>query len=233
MPSLWIGHKINDFKEFDVSASIAALKIYITFTLFSKTNNDGIGEIYMTFSEISEKSSLSRSLVNNGLKVLYEMELIKNISKTSRKKIYTIDIDGFCKDGWCKLPYSGVVNDFGLIPAFKAMHNRYGFELLAMRMYLYLLYARDNKSEKTLARLSTISKKLDTNTPDINKAITYLIAIGLLEKIEKKPSQKEHLHLFYDSYHFFFKTGSEYALTYKDYKNQPISSVSETEFIDF
>lgn len=80
MPSLWIGHQITAFNDIETSHAIAALKLYITLCLFSVDRGDGIRVTELTFTELSEKASLSRSLVNNGMKVLYSKNLIKNLS---------------------------------------------------------------------------------------------------------------------------------------------------------
>lgn len=152
MPSLWIGNRIAEFSDLDTAKAIAALKIYLTFCLFCKESDSGHRTVELTFSNLCEMASLSRSLVNEGLKILYAKELIKNISPTARKKIYTVDVLENHDDGWCKLPFKGVVDEDKKISAFQSMHNRYPFELLALQTYMYLLYARDNNSEYTLAR---------------------------------------------------------------------------------
>ncbi|MGE2358254.1 hypothetical protein [Escherichia coli] len=160
MPSLWIGIKISEFNDLDTAKAIAALKIYLTFCLFCKESDSGQRTVELTFSNLCEIASLSRSLVNEGLKILYAKELIKNLSTTVRKKIYTVDVLEKHDDGWCKLPFKGIVGEDGKISAFQSMHNRYPFELLALQTYMYLLYARDNRNEYTLARKKTICKKL-------------------------------------------------------------------------
>jgi len=215
MPSLWIGNRITEFNTLGTAKAIAALKIYITFCFFCKESEIGIRTVELTFSELAETASLSRSLVNEGLKILYAKDLIRNISPTVRKKIYTIDVLEDINDGWCKLPFKGVVDEDKKISAFQSMHNRYPFELLALQVYLYLLYARDNNQDYTLARKHTLTKKLDCSLPELNKAITYLVHIGLLNRIVKKSVEKFPIELFNDSYYFYVKMGSENALTYK------------------
>ncbi|MFY2739503.1 hypothetical protein ACOQJS_21105 [Pseudocitrobacter faecalis] len=206
---------MTEFNCVETSQAIAALKIYVTFCLFGKDRGDGVRTVEFTFSEISEIASLSRSLVNSGLKLLYEKKLIENLSLTKRKKIYTVDVGGEVLDGWCKLPMAGVVSDDRTILAFQSMHNRYHFELVALQLYLYLLYARDNKQEYVLARKQTMCKKLDCRLPDLNKAITYLIHIGLLKNIKQKAVESYPVELFHDSFYFYMKTGSNNALTFK------------------
>ncbi|VFS92318.1 Uncharacterised protein [Kluyvera cryocrescens] len=95
------------------------------------------------------------------------------------------------------------------------MHNRYPFELLALQTYMYLLYARDNYNEYTLARKKTICEKLRCKLPELNKAITYLVHIGLLDKVIKKAVEKYPLELFHDSYYFYMTKGGISALTYR------------------
>ena len=159
MPSLWIGHRLTEFNGLETSQAIAAIKIYIAFCLFGKERDDKIRVVELTFTEISEITSISRALVNEGLKLLYAKGLIKNLSLTKRKKIYTVDVDGNVEDGWCKLPMAGVVSEGRMITAFQSMHNRYHFELVALQLYLYLLYARDNFQEYVLARKQTLCNK--------------------------------------------------------------------------
>ena len=58
-------------------------------------------------------------------------------------------------------------------------------------------------------------KKLDCRLPDLNKAITYLIHIGLLKNIKQKAVESYPVELFHDSFYFYMKTGSNNALTFK------------------
>ncbi|ECI0877796.1 hypothetical protein ASH38_24055 [Salmonella enterica subsp. enterica serovar Senftenberg] len=227
MPSLWIGIKISEFNDLDTAKAIAALKIYLTFCLFCKESDSGQRTVELTFSNLCEIASLSRSLVNEGLKILYAKELIKNLSTTVRKKIYTVDVLEKHDDGWCKLPFKGIVGEDGKISAFQSMHNRYPFELLALQTYMYLLYARDNRNEYTLARKKTICKKLKCKLPELNKAITYLIHIGLLDRIVKKSIENKPLEMFYDSCYFYFRAGSNSALTYK--RKSEVLNLSEED----
>ncbi|EOZ1730095.1 hypothetical protein ACQPRC_004971 [Escherichia coli] len=227
MPSLWIGIKISEFNDLDTAKAIAALKIYLTFCLFCKESDSGQRTVELTFSNLCEIASLSRSLVNEGLKILYAKELIKNLSTTVRKKIYTIDVLEKHDDGWCKLPFKGIVGEDGKISAFQSMHNRYPFELLALQTYMYLLYARDNRNEYILARKKTICKKLKCKLPELNKAITYLIHIGLLDRIVKKSIENKPLEMFHDSCYFYFRAGSNSALTYK--RKSEVLNLSEED----
>ncbi|HHL7722061.1 TPA: hypothetical protein ACQ8ME_004643 [Escherichia coli] len=226
MPSLWIGHRLTEFNGLETSQAIAAIKIYIAFCLFGKERDDKIRVVELTFTEISEITSISRALVNKGLKLLYAKGLIKNLSLTKRKKIYTVDVDGNIEDGWCKLPMAGVVSEGRMITAFQSMHNRYHFELVALQLYLYLLYARDNFQEYVLARKQTLCNKLACRHADLNKAITYLIHIGLLKGIKQKAVESYPLELFHDSFYFYVKTGAPNALTYK---KQPLVTPPEKE----
>ena len=227
MPSLWIGIKISEFNDLDTAKAIAALKIYLTFCLFCKESDSGQRTVELTFSNLCEIASLSRSLVNEGLKILYAKELIKNLSTTVRKKIYTVDVLEKHDDGLCKLPFKGIVGEDGKISAFQSMHNRYPFELLALQTYMYLLYARDNRNEYTLARKKTICKKLKCKLPELNKAITYLIHIGLLDRIVKKSIENKPLEMFHDSCYFYFRAGSNSALTYK--RKSEVLNLSEED----
>ncbi|MEF6453538.1 hypothetical protein U9855_24145 [Escherichia coli] len=230
MPSLWIGNQIAEFSDLDTAKAIAALKIYLTFCLFCKESDSGCRTVKLTFSEICETASMSRSLVNEGLKILYAKKLIKNVSQTERKKIYTVDVLGPHEDGWCKLPLKGVVGEDNKISAFQSMHNRYPFELLALQTYMYLLYARDNRNDYTLARKKTICTKLKCKLTDLNKAITYLIHIGLLDRVVKKAIVDKPLDLFHDSCYFYMKTGSERALTYRKIPTSLVVAEEELPF---
>jgi len=227
MPSLWIGNRITEFNTLDTAKAIAALKIYMTFCLFCKKSDSDLRTVELTFSNLCETASLSRSLVNEGLKILYAKDLIKNVSPTVRKKIYTVDVLEENNDGWCKLPFKGVVDEDKKISAFQSMHNRYPFELLALQIYMYLLYARANNHDYTLARKHTICKKLNCRLPELNKAITYLIHIGLLDKVIKKSVESRPIDLFHDTCYFYMKTGIGSALTYR--KTPPPSLIPEED----
>lgn len=230
MPSLWIGRSISEFGELDTAKAIAALKIYMTFCLFCKKSDSGIRIVELTFTQLCEIASLSRSLVNEGLKILYAKEMIKNISPTARKKIYTIDVLEDHSDGWCKLPLKGVVDKFNKISAFQSMHNRYPFELLALQTYMYLLYARDNNNDYTLARKHTICEKLKCRLPDLNKAITYLVHIGLLHEVIKKSIESRPIDMFHDTFYFYMTTGGKDALTYRKQNNSIVIDEEDLPF---
>ncbi|MBW5894641.1 hypothetical protein AAGW04_22040 [Pectobacterium aroidearum] len=226
IPSLWIGQKISVFQKFEIAHAIAAIKIYISFCLFCKENDDGIRTVALTYTEICRIASLSRSLVSEGLKILYSEELIRNLSVTPRKKLYTVDVEGVLKDGWAKLPFSGIVSNDRTITAFQSMHNRYYFELIALQLYLYLLYARDNNNEYTLARKATITSKLKCSTAELNKAITYLIHIGLLKTVRQKSVEDYPSEIFHDSFYFYMTSAGKNALTYR---KSPIIKVSDED----
>jgi len=232
MPSLWVGTKISLFSEIETSSAIAALKIYLTICFFSEEDEFYKARVAkLTYNDFCKISSLSRSLVSEGLKVLYDYDLIGNVSLTPRKKIYTVDVIAGLKDGWCKLPLSGILDEDRRVSAFQSMHNRYKFELVALQVYIYLIYARDNNNEFILARKSTIYKKIKCTPVELNKAITYLVHIGLLHKIEKKNVDKSIDFLFHDSYYFHLKTGSPSALTYR--KKQMLDSSIDDDDIPF
>lgn len=223
MPSLWVGNKLTQLNDYEIAPAIAAIKIFITFCLFCEKNSEGVRTIRMTFSQISEVASLSRSLVNQGLKILHNEGLIKDLSHSPRKKIYTVDVDGELRDGWAKLPYKGIVSAEKSIPAFNSMHNRYSFELIALQLYLYLLYARDNNNDYTLARKSTLMSKLKCSYSEINKAITYLIHIGLLKTIKQKHDEDYPSQIFQDSFYFYMTSAGTNAFTYRKTKQITIS----------
>lgn len=86
MPSLWIGNRIAEFSDLDTAKAIAALKIYLTFCLFCKESDSGHRTVELTFSNLCEIASLSRSLVNEGLKILYAKELIKTYRRLHEKR---------------------------------------------------------------------------------------------------------------------------------------------------
>ncbi|MDF7651837.1 hypothetical protein PUG42_25180 [Erwiniaceae bacterium L1_54_3] len=218
MPSLWVGIKLTILNNYGTAPAIAAIKIFLTFCLFCEKNPEGIRTIKITFSQIGEAASLSRSLVNQGLKILRDEGLILDLSSSPRKKTYTVDVDGELKDGWAKLPFKGVVTEDKTIPAFNSMHNRYPFELLALQLYLYLLYARDNKNDFTLARKLTLMIKLKCKLSELNKAITYLIHIGLLKTIKQKKEEDYPSEMFHDSFYFYMTSAGTNAFTYRKTK---------------
>ncbi len=101
MPSLWIGNRLTEFNSLETSHAIAAIKIYITFCLFGKEEDDGVRTVKLTFTEISEIASISRSLVNEGLKLLDNKKLIKyhRPRQKERKSIQWMLMGAFMTDG--------------------------------------------------------------------------------------------------------------------------------------
>ncbi len=102
----------------------------------------------LTNEQLTKYASLSRKLVSNGLKKLYELELL-NFEGDKKKKYY---LRGVKRTGkvfsetrfkssqgyWAKLPFAGFVYGSGRITAFESMSNRCPVEKTSLQLVMYL-----------------------------------------------------------------------------------------------
>lgn len=186
-------NKIMSFKKNDLSASIAAIKIYILICLFSNSDEYGNYCALLTYDQLSKYGALSRKLVRNGLKKLSEMELIDD-EGIKKKKYYLVGVKrtgtSFSKTRfssslgfWAKMPFTGLVDDSGRVTAFEAMSNRSVVELNSLKLFLYLLSIRSKDDVFISVTLSKIKSKLAISFQEIMLSIAFMQSIGMIYKV--------------------------------------------------
>lgn len=158
------------------SRDIAAMKLYILLAIKIKTH--GIdGWVSLTYDEMTEIAGLSRTLVSSGIKRLLMLRLI--IIDGAKKKRYQIT-QHQTYNGWTKIPARPLFNESGVITAFSSFHNRYDYELNALKLFLYLLYIRSNYNTYSVVTNAKIFQKTGMSYSQIHAAIGFMTACGLL-----------------------------------------------------
>lgn len=181
LPSSWIrAGLLKDYfsSNIELAKKIAALKIYIIFCIKANKCSEIDYSCSMTYDELIESVSLSRSSIHKGLQHLISLGLIKG-EGIRTKKYFILNLN---KSGWCKIPVSGFISDYGVIESFKMFHNRYAHELNSLKLYLYLLSIRDNEERFSEVSFRKITIKTGIKHSEIKPALSFLNIIGLLEK---------------------------------------------------
>lgn len=166
---------------------IAALKLLLVFALFGREVRRTGGllthhkiESMMTYDQLCERCSLSRTLVRKGLVRLFDTRLIEKLGE----KRVTYIFAGDARKSWCKLPRKEVVNTDDNIPALAAILNRYSYERNALKLYIYILSVRNNSKCHVDLSKQIIKKQTGIKCAEIEGATSYLLSIGLLSKVE-------------------------------------------------
>ncbi|HDX8373765.1 hypothetical protein ACK3ZI_17790 [Aeromonas caviae] len=190
LPSLEIANGILE-RDFSSPANqnddIAALKLLLVFALFGREIKRTSGlltyqkiEAMMTYDQLCERCSLSRTLVRKGLVRLLNTRLIE---KHGEKRV-TYIFAGDSRKSWCKLPKKGVVSTDDSIPALAAILNRYPYERNALKLFIYILSVRSNSKCYVDLSKRAIRLKTGIKCAEIEGATSYLLSIGLLSKVE-------------------------------------------------
>ncbi|MBZ7909510.1 hypothetical protein FML66_11605 [Klebsiella oxytoca] len=158
------------------SSDIAAMKLYIVFAIKIRTHGNK-GAVSLSYDELTEMAGLSRTLVSRGLKQLCAYNLI--LITGDRKKFYSLKSNTAYK-GWTKIPVKPLIDDNGNVFIFSSFRNRYDYELNALRLYLYLLYARSNSDCFTEVSYATIYERIGIGYSKIDNALSFLKSCGLL-----------------------------------------------------
>lgn len=204
MPTDWI-HKdgLREFKWSSKAKSgsnahkIAALQLYVAIAMTGDhlalpDKEDSVTIRYAsdaTYNKLQLMTGLSRASVAGGLALLNEQGIIETV-KEGRKNYY-IPAEYNGKSGWCKVPFRRVVNELGQIVPFQAFKLRRKAELHALKLYLYLCYARPNQSGSTQASYEKINKATAIPEKAIPAAYTVLAGCGLLSHIDKAVEDEE------------------------------------------
>lgn len=202
MPTNWIhkdglrafGWSVRSVKVSNAH-KIAALQLYVAIAMTCEdmeiTNQEGPSltcfASSLTYNRLQVMTGLSRASVAGGLSLLEEKEIIK-VFREGRKNYYSpADYNGV--SGWCKVPYRRLLNDQGNVTAFHAFKLRRKAELHALKLYLYLCYARPNTSHFTMASYEAINKATGIPEKFIPAAYTVLVGTGLLSHIDKSAEE--------------------------------------------
>jgi DNA-binding transcriptional ArsR family regulator len=171
------------------SAGIAALMLYVALNFVALRGNSADGSqccvAEATYTELSEMTGLSRSLVSNGLQRLEALDLVK-ASGSIQKRRYWITGP---HERWFKLPCRAIIKQ-GAIEPFKTFTLRSKHELHAMKLYLYLAACRDNRYQYSMVSYETIYARTGISERDIRRAIALLVNSGLVNNVDREFSRQ-------------------------------------------
>lgn len=145
--------------------------------------NPAIGSTDLSFSDLTNITSLSRKLVSEGLKKLVSAGIIEK-SKVKKTNQYTL-----CRSpdhkGWGKLPAKKLYDKkVESIQAFKHFKLRSKVELNALKIYYLIVALRNNESNHSQMTYDTITKHTGVRRVDINPAISLLVSSELIRVIK-------------------------------------------------
>lgn len=208
--------KWNNDELGSTSSKIAALQLYyvIAMTLepveltdaFDVTIVRGLSKA--TFNRFRTLTGMSRASIAAGLETLIQSGLV---IRHRQGKCCFYEINGYVPGGggWCKVPLRKVTGANGEVRAFLQFTLRKKIELYALKFYLYVCYARDNHTEGTYASFETINKATGIPEKDIPSTYSYLIGLGLINRVEKgddntfDPTKKANTYYVTGSRDFF------------------------------
>lgn len=164
----WQGKEKSDY--------IASLMVYICIAQHIQGEK---GRISITYSKLSELTSLSRAKVSAGISILRDKKIISvsDDNKTNSYELLWREND----KGWAKLPVKSMYDkDYSFIMPFNDFHLRKKVELDALKLYLILVAFRDEKSNSTVMKYETISDYTGIVTNDIKSASSFLVSLNMI-----------------------------------------------------
>lgn len=188
MPTHWISE--NRLKQFkwsssgDGSENTAALLAYIALchqlepdaAILEKRPAHERGFVRVTYDELTEATSISRTKLSQGLTVLEKHGLIeRNTGSQSTYNICAYDP----WENWAKLPCKFLYERDTIVP-FKDFQLRKSLELHALKLYLLLIARRDRATNLAILNYGTIESYSGIARQNIRPAINVLIFSGLV-----------------------------------------------------
>ena len=173
------------------TASLMVLLAIASNTSHRETRrNPQVGKVELSFTDLTNITSISRKLVSEGLKKLISAGLIE---KNTLKKVNQYTLCGDLQSGWGKLPAKKLYDQrVESIKAFKNFKLRSKVELNALKLYFLIVALRDNEANSSLMTYETITKYTAILRNDINPAISLLVSSEMVrvDKIESTKFEK-------------------------------------------
>lgn len=171
------------------AAETAALMLFVALNFMATTWTDEQNQFHAlaegTYVDLGEATGLSRALISAGLQRLTELQLISP-EGSHQKRRYKIHWPA--EHRFFKLPCQAIVTGKVIRP-FRHFTMRSKHELHAMKLYLYFASIRGNHSFFSMASYERIFERTGVSERDIRKAISFLIACGLLVSIDRDHKQ--------------------------------------------
>lgn len=197
MPSAWLTDSESPLRKMRWSGSgkadqIAALMLYIVLvhhacdiptSVFPKS-----GVCKLSYTQLSDITSLSRAKIAGGLKLLCKIRVIEIISNGHSNSFYINNYEN--KSGWAKLPAKGLyARQYTHINAFSDFHLRKKNELNALKVYLVILALRNIKTNYAKVGYDKLSQYTGVHRNELKSAISLLINLELV-RVDSGSSEK-------------------------------------------
>lgn len=140
------------------------------------------GVARVTYDEMADRTSLSRTKISAALNLLSERSIIGPI-RQSTYRLCRYSLSG----GWGKLPAVGLYRN-GRIVAFNEFHLRNRTELDALKLYFLFVARRDNRTNMAHITYEQIEDRSGVARYNIKSALSLLAANALVH-VEHIPSQ--------------------------------------------
>jgi hypothetical protein len=171
------------------AAETAALMLFVALNFMASTSVDEQDQFHAvaegTYVDLHEATGLSRALISAGLQRLQTLGLIAP-QGSHQKRRYKITWP--TEHRFFKLPCQAIVNGNVILP-FRNFTMRSKHELHAMKLYLYFASIRSNYLPWSMASYETIFARTRISERDIRRALSLMIAVGLLEGVDREHSQ--------------------------------------------
>lgn len=170
------------------AANTAALMLYMAllFMADEEVSEEGVERWVSDASYgdlIHTTGGMSRSLVNQGLQRLQDLNMIKPEGSQQRRRYHILELGN--GSHWHKLPCQAVVA-WGVIVPFRHFTLRSKHELHAMKLYFYLAAVRHRSQAYSVATYETIWQRMDIPERDIPRAVSHLLNCGLLARVSRE-----------------------------------------------
>lgn len=186
VPTDWIRDQGNpllhafSWKGKDKAGHIAALMLYIA---MNQNVPEKIGaHVKLTYTELSDITSLSRAKVAEGLKFLEETGLVKTEKQGRSNSYHIVNRDN--GNGWGQLPAKSLYDD-GQIKPFLQFKLRTRAELNALKLYLLIIAFRSNSKNCTIISYEKIHQYTGISERHISAGLSLLVTLDMI-RVDKK-----------------------------------------------
>lgn len=170
LPTDWI--RDDGLKKFSWvrhgGSGISALMTLMA--LGQRLPQDGSKVVVATYDELTTALGISRATFSQGLKLLKDLEFLD--SAPIKRSTYVLNLPG---ETWGKLPSRTLYNKSGVMLPFEYWKLRSVDELNALKIYFYLVSARDRNSNTVLSSYNTFEKYTGVHVGHVRKALSLLM----------------------------------------------------------
>lgn len=165
------------------SNGIAALLVLIALAVKRNLDNknrqagDDASVVMATYDDIQELVSISRIKVSKGLALLLELKVIERV-ENNRSSYRMVDIK--TNGAWAKLPQTRLMQAGGRISVFDSFYLRSNSELNALKVYLYMIAARNIQTGYAHISYEKITGYTGVHASKLKQAKSHLISLGLI-----------------------------------------------------